>query len=103
VKKYKALPRFPMVRRDVAFVVSSNVTAEAIEQCMKAGGSHLLHDVQVFDVYSGPNLPDGKKSVAFTLSLLSDEKTMMEQEIEAEMQRVVKRVEQQLGAELRSN
>ncbi|MBI5470977.1 MAG: phenylalanine--tRNA ligase subunit beta [Ignavibacteriae bacterium] len=103
VKEYKTLPRFPVVRRDVAFVVDAAVSAEAIEQCMKGGGSSLLRAVDVFDVYAGPNLPDGKKSVAFTLSLLSDEKTLMEQEIETEVRRIVKRVEQQLGAELRSN
>ncbi len=102
-KKYESLPRFPTVRRDVAFIVDTAVTAEALEQCMKSSGSVFLQDVEVFDVYAGPNLPGGKKSVAFTLSLLSHEKTLTESEIEMEMQRIVKRVEQQLGAELRSN
>ncbi len=102
-KKYAALPRFPKVRRDVAFTLDTAVTAERVEQCMRESGSGLLQDVVLFDVYQGENLPAGKKSLAFTLLLMSREKTLTDAEIDSEVQRIVKRVQQEFSAELRSN
>lgn len=102
-KKYTALPKFPKVRRDVAFVVDSNVTSEAMERCMKESGSGLLQEVELFDMYEGENLPKGKKSLAFTLVLQSQEKTLVDHEIDTEVRRIVTRVERELGAELRSS
>jgi phenylalanyl-tRNA synthetase beta chain len=102
-KKYAALPRFPKVRRDVAFTLDTAVTAERVEQCMRESGGGLLQDVVLFDVYQGENLPVGKKSLAFTLLLMSREKTLTDAEIDSEVQRIVRRVQQEFGAELRSN
>ncbi|MBX2992730.1 MAG: phenylalanine--tRNA ligase subunit beta [Bacteroidetes bacterium] len=101
-RKYTALPKFPKVHRDVAFVVDSNVTAEALEQCMKESGSGLLQEVELFDMYEGENLPKGKKSLAFTLVLQSHEKTLIDHEIDSEVRRIVSKAESELGAELRS-
>ncbi|MEK7670977.1 MAG: hypothetical protein AAB344_02015, partial [Bacteroidota bacterium] len=102
-KKYAALPRFPKARRDVAFTLDTAVTAERVEQCMRESGGGLLQDVVLFDVYQGENLPVGKKSLAFTLVLMSREKTLTDAEIDSEVQRIVRRVQQEFGAELRSN
>ncbi|MBI4534738.1 MAG: phenylalanine--tRNA ligase subunit beta, partial [Ignavibacteriae bacterium] len=102
-KKYEPLPRFPRVRRDVAFIVDSTVTAERIEEVMKETGSALLQLVEVFDVYDGENLPVGKKSLAFSLEIMSREKTLTEAEIETEVKRIVKKVEGAFGASLRSS
>ena len=101
-KKYTPLPRYQKVRRDVAFTIDAATTAEAVATSVKRGGSELLKDVELFDAYVGENLPAGKKSLAFTLVLWSDERTLTEAEIDAEVRRIVKRVEEELGAELRS-
>ncbi|HXG00567.1 MAG TPA: phenylalanine--tRNA ligase subunit beta [Bacteroidota bacterium] len=101
-KWYVPLPRFPKARRDVAFVVDVSVTAESIEQCMREAGTELLQEIEVFDVYRGPNLPPGKKSIAYTLQIMSRERTLTDEEIDAEVERVVQRVCQRFGATLRT-
>lgn len=101
-KRYVPLPRFPKARRDVAFVVDVSVTAESIEQCMREAGTELLQEIEVFDVYRGPNLPPGKKSIAYTLQIMSRERTLTDEEIDAEVERVVQRVCQRFGATLRT-
>ncbi len=101
VSRYTSLPRFPMVRRDVAFILDAATPAEEIERCIRVSGSQLLQSVELFDVYQGENLPAGKKSLAFTLELLSREKTLTESEIESEVQHIVYRVKVEFGAELR--
>lgn len=102
-KKYVPVPKFPRVHRDVAFVVDLVVTAEAVEQCMKKSSGDLLQEVELFDVYQGENLPPGKKSLAFTVVLLSREKTLTDEEIESEVQRIVRSVQQGFNAKLRSS
>lgn len=102
VRRYVPLPRFPKARRDVAFVVDVSVTAESIEQCMREAGTELLQEIEVFDVYRGPNLPAGKKSIAYTLQIMSRERTLTDEEIDAEVGRVVQRVCQRFGATLRT-
>ncbi|MER3524417.1 MAG: phenylalanine--tRNA ligase subunit beta [Ignavibacteria bacterium] len=102
-KRYEPLPRFPKVRRDVAFVVDTGVTAESIQNAMMELSSELLQEVELFDVYRGPNLPADKQSLAYTLVLMSKERTLTDEEIDAEVKRVVQRVRDRFGAELRTN
>lgn len=100
-RKYQPLPRFPKVRRDVAFIVDGEVMANDIERTLKEASSGLVSGVELFDVYEGENLPDGKKGLAFGLEMMSREKTLREDEIDAEVETMVKRVEQKFGATLR--
>lgn len=102
-KRYEPLPRYPKARRDVAFVVDRGVTAESIEHAMMELGSELLQEVELFDVYRGPNLPEGKQSLAYSLVLMSKERTLTDEEIDAEVKRVVQRVRERFGAQLRTN
>jgi len=102
VKPYAAVGRFPTVRRDVAFTVDSAVRAEEILKTIRASAGELLQSVELFDVYEGEQLPAGKKSVAFTLSLMSWEKTLTDAEIDSAIRGVVQAVEKSHGAALRS-
>jgi phenylalanyl-tRNA synthetase beta chain len=101
-RSYVQLPRFPKVRRDVAFIVNDEVSAAEMEKAIWKTGSELLQRVELFDLYRGEPLRHGTKSLAFTLELISREKTLTEQEIETEVKRIVQRVEQSVGATLRS-
>jgi phenylalanyl-tRNA synthetase beta chain len=101
-KIFVPLPRFPKVKRDVAFTVDAGIPAEHIEKTIRESGTELLQSVEVFDVYQGEQLPGGKKSVAFTLEFMSLEKTLTDPEIESAVGRVVAGVEKAHGAALRS-
>jgi phenylalanyl-tRNA synthetase beta chain len=100
-RRYEPLPRFPRVRRDVAFGVREELPAGDVMQAIQASAGELLQSVEVFDVYQGANLPPGTKSLAFTLELLSREGTLTEADIDAVMQRVIRHVEESCGATLR--
>jgi phenylalanyl-tRNA synthetase beta chain len=100
--KYTPLPKFPRVQRDVAFTLDAGIAAERVESCIRKSGASLLKDVELFDVYEGENLPTGKKSLAFTLALMSQEKTLTDEEIDSEVRRVVEHVTDEFHAELRS-
>ena len=100
-QRYQQLPRFPRVRRDVAFELRQDVAAGDVTAVIRESAGELLQSVDVFDVYQGANLAAGTKSLAFTLELLSRERTLTEAEIEDVMQRVIGRVQQACGATLR--
>jgi phenylalanyl-tRNA synthetase beta chain len=101
-KKHDQLPRFPKVRRDVAFVVDAGTPYEKLERTIRDSSSHLLQSLELFDVYQGGNLPAGKKSLAFSLELMSRDKTLSDVEIDTEVRNIVRKVESELGASLRA-
>ena len=96
------LPRYPKVKRDVAFTVDAGIPAEHLEKTIRMSATELLQSVELFDVYEGEQLPGGKKSVAFALEFMSLERTLTDVEIEAAVGRVVAGVEKAHGAALRS-
>jgi phenylalanyl-tRNA synthetase beta chain len=96
------LPRYPKVKRDVAFTVDAGIPAEHLEKTIRESATELLQSVELFDVYQGEQLSGGKKSVAFALEFMSLEKTLTDVEIEAAVSRVVAGVEKAHGAALRS-
>ena len=99
---YVPLPRYPKVKRDVAFTVDAGIPAERLEKTIRESATELLQSVELFDVYQGEQLSGGKKSVAFALEFMSLEKTLTDVEIEAAVSRVVAGVEKAHGAALRS-
>ena len=101
-KKFQQLPRFPIVKRDVSFILDSNVIASEVEKVILRSSQGLLRSVELFDLYEGDPLPTGKKSMAFSLELMSMDRTLAETQIDAEMKQIIKGVEQGLGGSLRS-
>ena len=93
---------YPPVDRDFAFVVDEAVSAEALVKAIRQAEKKLIRDVQVFDVFRGPGLEAGKKSVAVAIRLQSRERTLAEAEVEPAAARIVAAVTTTLGGRLRS-
>lgn len=102
-KGYKALPKFPVVPRDIAVVVDESVTNAEVSHAIKA--AHLkviIGDVELFDVYRGKGIPEGKKSMAYTFTLRAEDRTLTDEDIKAAMDAVVQTLHDKFNAELRA-
>ena len=98
---YHDISKFPSVSRDLALLIDKNVEFEQIEQIARQTEKKLLKSVELFDVYEGKNLPDGKKSYAVNFILQDETKTLNDKQIEAIMTKLINNLKQKLGAELR--
>ncbi|NPC93668.1 phenylalanine--tRNA ligase subunit beta [Bacillus sp. WMMC1349] len=98
---YTAIPRYPSVTRDIALVVSKEITSGQLEDVIKKAGGKLLNEVHVFDVYEGEHMEKGKKSVAFSLQYLNPEQTLTEEEVTEIHSQVLKALEDAYQAVLR--
>ncbi len=99
--KYEAIPRYPSITRDIALVVADSVIAGNVEEVIKEAGGTLLKEVSIFDLYQGEHLEKGKKSLAFSLRYFDPEKTLTDEEVSKAHEKVLKAVEEKLGAVLR--
>jgi phenylalanyl-tRNA synthetase beta chain len=99
--KINAISKFPEVRRDFALLLDNKVTFESIYLLAKQTEKQILKDVNLFDVYEGENLPKGKKSYAVSFTLLDENKTLTDKQIDKVMKALQKNFEEKLGAELR--
>jgi phenylalanyl-tRNA synthetase beta chain len=93
---------YPAVLQDLAVVVDEEVPAAAVHDLVIAAGGFLLKDVALFDVYRGDPVPAGKKSLAFALTFQAPDKTLRDDVAARQVQRIVQRLEDEFGAELRS-
>lgn len=98
---YSEISRFPAVSRDLALLVDRDVEFARIEQIAYQTEKKLLRSVELFDVYEGKNLPEGKKSYAVNFRLQDNERTLSEKQIDSIMQKLIANLTKQLGAELR--
>ncbi len=96
--EYTPLPRFPAVARDIAVVCREEVTVGALEDCIRRGARGLLKDVSLFDIYRGPGIAPGMKSVAFNLVLRSDERSLTAEDADADVAAILEALRDQLGA-----
>ena len=99
--EYVPLPKFPAVTRDIAVVCDSTVTVGQLEDCINRGAKGLLKEVELFDIYTGSPIPEGKKSVAFNLTLRSDDRSLTAAEADEDVKSVLELLEKELGAVLR--
>lgn len=99
--KYTDIPKYPEVRRDFALLVDENVQFEQIYTLAKQTEKSLLKEVNLFDVYQGANLPEGKKSYAVSFILQDHSKTLTDTQIDKIMSKLQGNFESQLGASLR--
>jgi len=100
-KVYSPLPKYPAVSRDLAFVCDKALPVLKLENEISQAVGKILEDISLFDVYEGAQIEKGKKSVAFSLKLRSNEKTLTDEEADAAMKRAIKALEK-IGAVLRS-
>jgi len=99
-KKYSRLPQYPEVLRDLAVVVSSAVPAEQMESVIRKKGDAQSR-VYLFDLYEGKGVPEGSRSLAWSLSFQSGDRTLTDEEVDASMTAIVKALEKEFGAKLR--
>lgn len=99
--EFHELPKYPEVYRDLAFLLDKEIEFAQIEKLAYETERKLLKDVSLFDVYEGKNLEAGKKSYAISFTLLDESQTLTDKVIDAVMQKLQKRIEENLGASLR--
>ena len=97
---YKPLPKYPAVERDFAMLCDADIPVGDLEKAIISGGGRLLEKVELFDVYQGAQIPDGKKSVAYSVWLRSAEGTLTDAQIDDVSNKIIAKLEK-LGAELR--
>lgn len=102
VPSFTPLSRFPALRRDLALVVDDKTTAGEIEHCLNSIESDILVSIQLFDVYSGAGVEVGKKSIAVAFQLQHVERTLTDEDVDAVMNTVTQKLEQHVGATIRS-
>ena len=98
---YVPLPKYPSVSRDIAVVCGEEVTVAQLEDCISKAGGKLLRDVRLFDIYRGKGIDSGKKSVAFSLLLRADDRTLTDADSDGVISAVLAALEKELDAHLR--
>lgn len=99
--KYTEIPKYPEVRRDLALLIDQNVTYDSIYSIARQSEKTLLKDINLFDVYEGQNLPEGKKSYALSFTIQDNSKTLTDAQIDKIMNKLQTNFETELGASLR--
>lgn len=97
----QALSRFPAIRRDLAVIVDEKLLAQTILDHVRAAAGDVLRNVEIFDIYRGTAVDSGRKSVALSLILQDSSRTLVDDDVDALMQRVASRLQESLGAQLR--
>ncbi len=95
------VPQFPPVIEDLAFVVDESVPAAAVEAAIRAGGGAYVASVTLFDVYRGPNIGPGKKSLAYRVAYQASDRTLSDKDAARIRKKIVKRVAREVGGQLR--
>ena len=101
-KAFKPLPKFPATTRDFAFVCDDELEVGAIEAVMKKAGGKTVESVKLFDVYRGKQLGEGKKSVAFSVSLRAPDRTLTDEEADKVVKKILTLLDKELGITLRA-
>ncbi len=101
VRPYVDVPRYPAVEFDVALVVEEAVTVERVLDAVRSAGGKLLDDVRLFDVYRGTGVAEGRKSLAFALTYRAPDRTLTDEEVRPQHERLLRKVASAVGAELR--
>ena len=87
--KYKEISKYPTVKKDIAIVVDKNITAGDIAMQIKKAAGSLLINSEVFDVYTGTGIEEGKKSLAYSLTFGSNDRTLTDEEINAILEKII--------------
>jgi len=98
---FKQISKFPVVERDLAILIDDNVACDKIIDCIKNNAGEFIDEVKLFDVYKGNQVEAGKKSMAFNLLFVSNERTLSVGEIDLAIQNILKALREELGAILR--
>lgn len=100
--KYKEISKFPNIQKDLAFVMKKEKSSKEIEEVIKKAGGKLLKDLAVFDVYTGENVTEDEKSIAYTLTFNNPEKTLSDEEVTEVFNKIINKVTSECNVVLRS-
>ena len=98
---YTPLPKYQGVSRDLSLICDEAINVAQVEDVITAAGGKLLRSVKLFDIYRGTGVPEGKKSMAFSLELRADDRTLTDADSEGVTSKVLAALASQLGATLR--
>ncbi|MBR2890297.1 MAG: phenylalanine--tRNA ligase subunit beta [Oscillospiraceae bacterium] len=98
---YVPLPKYPAVNRDLSLICDETVTVASVEDVIAGAAGKLLRSVRLFDIYRGVGVPAGKKSLAFSLELRADDRTLTDADSEGVVSKVLAALQEKLGASLR--
>lgn len=101
--KFKAAPIYPEIVKDVAFIVSKEITSSDVEKVIKKAGGRLLTNIDVFDVYTGEKVKENEKQIAYKLTFNSENRTLTEEEVMDVFNNIIKKVTEEVPATLRNN
>lgn len=99
--EYKQLPKFPAVSRDIAMLVRDEIMVKQIEDIIKQRAGKILEDIKLFDVYKGKQVPEGMKSVAYSITFRAEDRTLTDEEVGKAMHKIVDGLKNGLEAQLR--
>jgi phenylalanyl-tRNA synthetase beta chain len=100
-KKYKTIGKYPYIEKDLALILENKIPSADVIEFIKGQGGKLLRNVDIFDVYSGKNIGEGLKSIAFRLKFQSDERTLNDKEVDQIFRKIIKKSETEFNASLR--
>lgn len=98
---YKPLPKFPSVKRDIAIIIDDKILAGDIKKTIESEGGSILENVELFDIYKGVQVPMGCKSLAFSITYRSGEKTLLEEDVNEVQRRILLKLKEKYNANLR--
>ena len=98
---YTPLPKYPSVTRDLSLMCDEAITVAEIEEVITSAAGKLLRGVKLFDIYRGTGVPEGKKSMAFSMELRADDRTLTDTDSEAVVTKVLTALKEKLNAVLR--
>ncbi|HBC85189.1 MAG TPA: hypothetical protein DCZ30_07370 [Clostridiales bacterium] len=100
--KFKEISKFPNVKKDVAFIVNKDITSKEIEMVIKKTSGSALTNIEVFDVYTGENVGENEKSIAYSLTFNDKKRTLTEEEVMESFKKIIENVEKKCNARLRN-
>ena len=100
---YNPLPKYPATSRDIALLVKDEVIVKQIEDIIKANGEDLVESYKLFDVYKGSQIAEGYKSIAYSITYRSKDKTLTDDDVNKVHHNIIRELEEKLDAKLRSN
>ncbi|MCX8132292.1 MAG: phenylalanine--tRNA ligase subunit beta [Clostridia bacterium] len=99
--QYKPLPKYPAVSRDIAMLVKDEVMVKQIEEIIKQRAGKILESIKLFDVYKGKQIPDGMKSVAYSVTFRAEDRTLTDEDVNKAMAKVIDGLKNNIDAQLR--
>ena len=99
--KYQEVSKFPEVRRDLSLLVNKSVSFDDLSKIAKQADNKILKSVNLFDVYEGDKLPEGKKSYALSFTMADENKTLTDKYVDKVMEKLIKSFKEKVGAKIR--